>query len=661
MSYLTKVPLPKSLLGKEFLGAVLIAAAWLAVEGFQFDISNNIFHIPFVLRWYELPQFENDAFYQTLPSFTSALWWLLRLFATEEALRNEFLAIHILGRIGGMLSLLIALRTLAPNFGLRMAVVTMALASPLMRESPVGAHGVFFYYLSHSSFLWPFFIGALACAERGRWRWAAALGALTFSFNAFMGFWCASVLAAAAWINPQRPSLKTQLQAAVIFVIVALPMLVWIVQASLSAPHADAFSFREYIRDYYPFHFLIEAARFANVLNLAAIVLLALLVCRQFGWRFWALALLTLAGIFVVGAVLPYLFDNRTIFNLHFLRVDGALMVIAIPLLTLTGLQQLLQGDDRNQQARACALLLGCIAGQLLPVLIAWSAIHWLRSTQAKLIFCTLAALALITAYTLQAPWLIENGLLQGTSVLCIVAVALSSQSTAANDKQITLCVALLLLTLLTARNLLAPMAVETLPGPLLGLAYLSFVRHRELLQKILNMAHIAPSERTLRRFAIGSMATLLVAMHAAVMWLLPRPAMPRTAEDHDWIETTAWFRAQALPGPVLVPLNFAGVTIDHNFQLHARTPVWVDWKQGAAVMWSPAFYWIWHPRYNAVQQLQTPEQFADYARANGITTFVVQTQAGSDSCALGTTQRWRNASFAVCVADGPIGNAGEK
>jgi hypothetical protein len=60
------------------------------------------------------------------------------------------------------------------------------------------------------------------------------------------------------------------------------------------------------------------------------------------------------------------------------------------------------------------------------------------------------------------------------------------------------------------------------------------------------------------------------------------------------------------------------------------------------------------------VRHLQAPEQFADYARANGITTFVVQTQADSDSCAQGTAQRWRNASFAVYVTSGLIDKTGE-
>ena len=82
-------------------------------------------------------------------------------------------------------------------------------------------------------------------------------------------------------------------------------------------------------------------------------------------------------------------------------------------------------------------------------------------------------------------------------------------------------------------------------------------------------------------------------------------------------------------------------------FQLLSRQPVWVDWKQGAAVMWEPNFHDQWIQRHREVRSLKTPADFATYAQANGLRRFIVP-QAGA-TCTDAATQLFRNNAYLMC------------
>ena len=59
-------------------------------------------------------------------------------------------------------------------------------------------------------------------------------------------------------------------------------------------------------------------------------------------------------------------------------------------------------------------------------------------------------------------------------------------------------------------------------------------------------------------------------------------------------------------------------------FEFASHRRVWVDWKEGAAVMWSPSYYYIWWPRMSAVVGLGSHDERIDYAQKNGI-SYVVE------------------------------------
>jgi hypothetical protein len=54
-------------------------------------------------------------------------------------------------------------------------------------------------------------------------------------------------------------------------------------------------------------------------------------------------------------------------------------------------------------------------------------------------------------------------------------------------------------------------------------------------------------------------------------------------------------------------------------FESIAHRPVWIDFRNGAAVLWSPSYYAEWHQRVSEINALTSFAAKAAYAKANGI------------------------------------------
>ena len=61
-----------------FALAVVGAILSITRQGFHFGVINNIFHIPIVLKLFDLGEFSKDPFYQSLRNFTSIVWPVFR-------------------------------------------------------------------------------------------------------------------------------------------------------------------------------------------------------------------------------------------------------------------------------------------------------------------------------------------------------------------------------------------------------------------------------------------------------------------------------------------------------------------------------------------------------------------------------------------------------
>jgi hypothetical protein len=118
------------------------------------------------------------------------------------------------------------------------------------------------------------------------------------------------------------------------------------------------------------------------------------------------------------------------------------------------------------------------------------------------------------------------------------------------------------------------------------------------------------------------------------------RQYAPATA---DWVSMGRWAQtATPVDAMFLIPIeadtgaaDLATPTPMFEFLTHRRA--WVDFRRGAAVLWTPSYYHVWRSRMNEVEGLSSLTARIDYARHHGI-GYVV------DGCDAATPQQ--HASF---------------
>ena len=633
------------------LTLIASAVVQLHLAGFRYGESNNIFHIPLVLHLDQLPVFKDDAYYQTLGNFTSSLWWLLRQFVDESLARPTFLILHIVGRIATIIVFWWLLAKPLPEIRLRLPALLIATWSPsLWGETEVGNHGLFVDYLTHTEFAWPFLLGCLACGDRGHVRSAAVLAALTFSLNAFVGIWGCAALATGLLTRRPLPQMKSMLQAAALFAITAAPILVWIIHASLIADvHNQSFSFRDYIRNYYPNHFLIEAASPSALINLAAMTATALIACRWMKWTYWTAVIAGFSAIFLIGIPLPYLFDNRFVFNLHLLRVDGPIHMLSVPLILLAGLRHLSDTGSPRAMLSGAVMTTACITGQYLPALFTLVVLHGIEARTGRA-FAALAAAAALAALIRLGPQLFADSPdLVGVGAFSVAAILLSfhadARGTLANDCVAMACFAALSCLAMTQVN----MGFGTLVQTTVVLACVLALRHAPALVDAMDRIRSGLTPDGLRRLTVYALSVCLVATQIISFHREHLIRQKISDVGRDWIEMVDWVRENPVAGPVLIPLSLNMFGSRYEFQLNSRTPAWVDWSQGAAVMWSPSFHQTWHPRFESVRKLRSPKDFLNYAMQHQIPAALLKIDSHTNVACGKAKEVHSNASFVLC------------
>jgi hypothetical protein len=167
------------------------ALASIAVQGFEFGINNNVFHIPYVLRLYDDPVYATDPFYQSLKYFVSWVWPIVSLAVTPENIATVFFIAHVLSRWMAFAAILLV----SLHFGLRtpwalVAIVFFFVVSPIFQGYlPVGKTGLFINYFTHSEVTHPLLLCSMLLLAQGRLNWAFLVNGITFNVNAFIGVW----------------------------------------------------------------------------------------------------------------------------------------------------------------------------------------------------------------------------------------------------------------------------------------------------------------------------------------------------------------------------------------------------------------------------------------------------------------------------------------
>ena len=579
----------------------ICCAVSVSATGNAFGVWNNVFHIPIVLGWDSDPMFRDDAFYASLSRFTSVVWPIVKVFTTEENVRDVFAALQYASR--GLAFVAIALFLLRGLDLSRSATVVALFACAgtpwLIGLSPVGGHGLFVHYFTHSELTWGFLLFAWLALFKRRYVVAASLLGVVFSINAFIGVWSVAAASVATLARGERfPTVRTVLQSALLFLLFAAPAAIWIAAAVTGEPPAD-FSFREYVRLLYPDHFLIEAATPAEVLQLALV--LAAGASAAFvlpGRRFWLGLLAGYSLVVLIGIPLPYLIDSRFVFNLVLLRADGVVYFLSIVLLIAAfariGLSDQ-EGRERSLLAIIALILLTAPLGRRSGVALA----VLLIVLAASLVLAFVRGESRFEERSMPIPsalaWVLVLGVLVSYWTL---ALAIRSNSGLLWALGMTGVVLAYVVMGSVSRAFIASTAVIAL-SVLSGLITASWQRHHE--------------EETARA-RVG------------------------------WNDVTYWIRHSPLTGTFLVDLNAPA----DSFQLLARRPVWVNKSQGAAAMWQPSFGPRWMTRYQEVKSLSNGAAMLRYAEEHRIDNVVL---TGSDGTCTGI---WRTAyardKYVVCV-----------
>ena len=324
---------------------LILAFASITVQGFAFGVDNNLFHIPIVLRWYDLPQFAHDAFIQSLRRYATPVFPALSLVSDEGNVRAVFLACHLLTRA---LTFWGVLRLVA-SFGLgaleaSAAVTATALASIVYGLSRIGHDELLIGIFTHTALAQAAALWALGWMLRGQPIKATLAAALAFDINFMVGAWTLAPLAAIAVSATPRPSLQKFALAAIAFAAAVAPMVGWTLTSQSWGP--VGFDYHAYLADYYPNHFFIGWAewpsRISWLLQILAGVGAAACLPRR---RLCAgLALGAFVLLFVAGAAVDQGSHARLVLNLHLLRSDGLMEWLAVALVTAAAVVSVARG-----------------------------------------------------------------------------------------------------------------------------------------------------------------------------------------------------------------------------------------------------------------------------------------------------------------------------
>jgi hypothetical protein len=642
-----------------------LAAALLSIfaQGFEFGVDNNIFHIPVVLRWYDDPRWASDAFVQSLRNFTSYVYPLLGLVATRENLKSVFFVAHVVSRWAAFFAMLAIMRHLGLRRTGQLTLAALVLAAtPMLRHvTPIGKSGMLVDYFTHTEVTHGTVLGSLLLLVEGFPLLAFLLNGLTFDINAFVGVWIGVVLGVAEILRQRREGrilYGRLLLFAAANLVVALPTILWIL-GTLSGDQGAPFDVRLYLRDYFPFHFFIDTASVQNAVKLGIVVACGFAAIRGEtpARRTWRDLYRALAGVFVIGMILPYLTGSPLLIKLHLMRIDALLILLTVVFTLATAVERFTDSvsdaSPKQLGETAAALVTFMFDWPLAAIGLVTSASERdkdggeVRSVRTLALAAAIAAIGVATMLSttlgagvapalrvstlLGAVVCLAIGVTTGSYVAASVSVVLLSQG----DVYLFAAGALYMAgaILRTERREQALAATLSAAAGMAGLvamavgialaadrrragiaaamqlaAVFAYPVGRSAIKRLPAVPRLAPRTAMLTVAALG-----LVLIAEARRWL---PVPTRATTDYSAV---AHWAAQMTPTQSVFLVPYERLRLPIGFRLQSERAVWVDWKEGGAVMWQPSFYGQWNTRKTEVSQLMSVEASLAYACAHHI------------------------------------------
>jgi hypothetical protein len=386
----------------------LAVLSW-RLQGFAFGTDNNVFHIPIALRWFDLPQFSDDAFIQSLRDYATPVYAMLGLIADDGNIAAVFFAAFLFTRALTIYALLLILRACGlRDAWLWAATATLVLVSTVYGETAIGRDELFVSIFTHTALAQAIALIGVACLVRGRLVRAAAAMGLAFDLNAMVGTWAlvpAILVALALLAGEPRVRARQVGWAAAVFALVSFPILGWI--AATQHFGGQDFDYRKFLIGYYPNHFFIGWARWPDRIAFASQLLSGLLAAALLprNRRAALLAIVGFALVFSAGMAIGQLSHSRFLLNLHLLRVDGMAIWLAVALVIAAAFAALASGRAAGVVCGIAAVS-GLIAG------------NW------DLVLAALLLLGAIRVVGWRSGWSLQGGHWGGWTVAGMAAAA---------------------------------------------------------------------------------------------------------------------------------------------------------------------------------------------------------------------------------------------
>jgi hypothetical protein len=303
------------------------------LTGYVPALSNNIYHLPILMRDYDLAQFKDDEFVQSLRHFSSG-FWIVFAGAGKQLNPKIFLGIWLFLT---HLSFLAACLHFARSLGCesnrqRNIFLLLSCCSSLTMGLAVGDGGLMLNHFTHSELANASLVLALSFAVRKRYLPAALSACATFFLNAFMAVWLVPVLAAliAYQLAARKMTIGRLLKDGAIGSAIGMIFLVPPILNIVGNPEVSetlGFSYKSFLWDLYPYHFFISSLTVTNAIKLASVVLVMVLAgldLEDNRSEFMAVAAGALLLLFL-AAIVGALSESRLVLNLHLLR--GAVII----------------------------------------------------------------------------------------------------------------------------------------------------------------------------------------------------------------------------------------------------------------------------------------------------------------------------------------------
>lgn len=652
--------------------AILGTLLSVARQGFQFGITNNIYHIPIVLRLFDLGQFSQDPFYQSLRNFTSIVWPALSLIATPVNIAAVFLGAHLISRLLLYVGCVRCLIQMGVRSLLALSAFTLVLAcgQVFTGYSMIGATGLQIDYFTHTELTYPFVLFSLLLASQRRYLWAFAINGVTFNVNAFVGVWLVVVLAILVIAEPDglQRKLRNLALGGLVQGLISLPTIVWILRTIRDSQGAPSFDYRTFLAYYFPKHFLIQASSFPEIVQFAMVCASGAVALYLLSGLFrpWRLAFLGCVALFGAGVVLPSVSSSRLLLNLALLRIDGVVILLSLLFITVAVAPFLVKGEPWGMAVailatlalgdwRVTAIALTLFAWEKGAISLRWTALSCaavggfsilsqIRSPETfQFQHMLVAMLCFLLAFLEDRVILIAVGAVVASMnfpILCAGSLVGLSAALLWREQGPRWIVASTGLSMLLQAAFGGTVLKTAVTSAIIVGCSAAFLAGRAA-------AGTFRARFRGRTFAIAGACLLAVflipwAQVAALVWVRSSRD-PQAAEERAWKDVQHWASGNTPSDAVfLVPSDSEG------FELGSSRQVWTDFRQGAAVMWSPAYYSLWMSRYPGVRSLKNHSDFYHYALAHNLRYYVIPRESRACDACVEEMRIYGNAYFEV-------------